>query len=233
MRYKVRFDPKYHVLLEPSEQGDRWAKAHKKAIRCLERLRAEGIGDDWQLALCAFVLGKTSERTYAADLAHYQAELERASRAQPDPTISPEALSDGVFPRLLYALGSGGSDFISDCLKNNGRTDAPPQNVTVVWGLRSTYTGRWLSNVDVQGVESLNIFRTRELAQRYQSSGNEVVWMYPAQWWRKVLDAAKTGYPRNVLFLEDVADERTVELVFRIEDIVTAGPETFIAELAR
>ena len=46
------------------------------------------------------------------------------------------------------------------------------------------------------------------------------------------MDAAQTGYPRNVVFLADIADGRTDELVFRVEDLVETGMETFVADLA-
>jgi hypothetical protein len=51
--------------------------------------------------------------------------------------------------------------------------------------------------------------QTRQLADQFQCEGNRVVWMHPTDWWRKVEDAVKTGYPPNVLLLEDIRNGRT------------------------
>ena len=67
-----------------------------------------------------------------------------------------------------------------DCCRlreTNGNTSVPPTGAIVIWGLRSTATGRWVGNDDVRGVPCLQVFRSRELAEQFQSSGNEVVWM--------------------------------------------------------
>ena len=166
--YRVKTDPQYHVILEAAKHGDRWPDAREKALNRIATLRAEGAREDWQLLLCQFFLITTSESTYADDLAHYKAELEKANHTQPDRAISPEAMSDGVSAQHLSALRDGVGDYFSECLMNNGQT-GPPPNELVLWGLRSTDTGRWIRNTDSRGVEALQIFRTDELARAFHT----------------------------------------------------------------
>ena len=110
--------------------------------------------------------------------------------------------------------------------ESNGDTDAPPSDDVVVWGLRSTETGRWIGINDVYGEECLLVFRTRELAERYTCDSNEVVWMRPANWWRKVVDAAKTGYPPRVNLLHGIENGHTDRAHMALEDL---GPGRWVA----
>jgi hypothetical protein len=69
----------------------------------------------------------------------------------------------------------------------------------------------------------LQVFRTRELAAMHQMPGNTVVWMSVVQWWKKVLDAAKTGYPPNVDLLYGITDGHTDERVFFCQNMASCA----------
>lgn len=107
----------------------------------------------------------------------------------------------------------------------NGNAGDPPEGKFVVWGLRSTSSGRWINNADKFGVESLQVFRTRELASQFKRDGNEVVWMTAPRWWQKVSDAAKTRHPTQVLALTGIHDGRTEELIYDVATLVASDRE--------
>jgi hypothetical protein len=140
--------------------------------------------------------------------------------------ISPEAL-----PGEAWVKQTTWDDSRELC-ESNGNTDAPPSDGVVVWGLRSIETGRWISISDVYGEQCLLVFRTRELAERYRCDSNEVVWMRPAAWWRKVEDAAKTGYPPRVNLLYGIENGHTDERTWSCKTLAQEGGlEAFIQNL--
>ena len=140
--------------------------------------------------------------------------------------ISPEAL-----PGEAWVKHTTWNDSRELC-ESNGNTNAPPSDDVVVWGLRSTETGRWISISDVYGEQCLLVFRTRELAERYRCDSNKVVWMRPATWWRKVEDAAKTGYPPRVNLLYGIRNGHTDERTGPCKALAHAGGlQAFIQNL--
>ena len=146
----------------------------------------------------------------------------------------PEALPDEMWTRFVRFLGSAGLRYVRFLVETNGNTGEPPPDESVVWGLRSTDTGRWIRNHDVKGVPCLQAFKTRELAKRYQCAGNEVVWMHASDWWRKVEDAAKTGFPPRVNLLSGIEDGRTIEHTWScnlLAEDSAKGLEAFVEEL--
>jgi hypothetical protein len=229
-KYRVEIDPKYHVIIRPALQGMRWSEALAEAINRILLLHSEDSREHWQLNLCHNLLARTSEATYADDLLQYKAELDVAAEAQYDGSISPEAMSDGMWARHCSSHEEAVFEYFGELRRTNGRTDTVPTDTVVVWGLQSTGTGRWIAMADKYGVTSLQIFRTRELAEGFQCEGNRVVWMHTKEWWKKIEDAVKTGYPTQVIVLSDCVDGRTDERIYRIDDIITAGLDEFIAD---
>ena len=132
------------------------------------------------------------------------------------------------------AMGPAAGDYFRRLRETNGNTGTPPSGQVIVWGLRSTDTGRWIGNRDSQGAECLQIFRTRELAARIQGPGTTVVWMQLSDWWQKVTDAVKTGYPSTVNLLYDIENEHTIERCYSCKQLTDAqfGPQAFVEELA-
>jgi hypothetical protein len=228
MNYCVNLDPHYHVTLHAKENGKCWQEAIAEALTLIETLRAQGDRNDWEIMLCHHFLLCSDESNYFKGLAVYKAELDKARCTQPDVTLSPEALSDGMRVQCLISLCDGGKEYIEHCQANNGNINSPPSDGNVIWGLQSTETGRWIPNCDSEGVICLQIFRTRQLAERFQCEGNRVVWMHPKEWWKKVEDSATTGYPTNVIVLTNYRNGKTVELVYPIQTLVTGAPDEFI-----
>ena len=156
------------------------------------------------------------------------------NESKPTPReVSPEAFGGEAWLCHLGVLGMEGLSLVQRLLETNGRTDAPPEGELVVWGLRSTYTGRWVGMSDPHGNDSLLVFRTHELASACQSDDNSVVWMTVEDWWQKVLDAAETGYPAHVHILWNVDEERTYEEMFRCSDLLSADGRARFEEVVR
>lgn len=227
--YRVTIDPQYHVFIHPASNGIAWSDARAEAIGLIQAFLKEGIREHWHLMLCQYCLERTSEATYADDLTQYKAELDNAAKAEYDRSLSPESLSDGMWARRCSSFGETVLEYFEDLRRNNGRIDTPP-NDAVIWGLRSIDSGRWVCNADKYGVTSFQIFRTRALAERFQMR-SDVVWMHPRDWWKKVEDAAKTGYPTQVIVLADLVNGTTDERIYRVDDLVTGGPDEFIAHI--
>jgi len=143
---------------------------------------------------------------------------------------SPEALTYDEWLKYLRSLGVRALEYVQHLLETNGST-APPPGRIVIWGLRSNASGRWIGN-GWDGVEALQVFRTRELAERTQIPGNSVVWLHPLAWWRKVEDAAKTGYPPEVFVLRDIVNGQTQEATYQCKDLA-ASPIALIVFLRK
>jgi hypothetical protein len=132
--------------------------------------------------------------------------------------ISPEAMSDAAWVEHLRTLAFEGGKYIQSLRATNGSTEAPPTNRIIVWGLRSQL-GRWLSKRDENGVPSLTGFANRELAELFLWPGDEVVWMDIEDWWRKVEDAAATGFPPTLAILFGVENGETIESTFSCKEL--------------
>jgi hypothetical protein len=125
--------------------------------------------------------------------------------------ISPEAMSAAKWLEHLDSLGlDEGRNYILSLLETNGSTEAPPADGIIVWGLRSTASGRWIGNRDADGVDCLQAFSARDLAELFHRPGNEVVWMDVRDWLRKVEDVAKTGFPPTINLLYGIEDGQVI-----------------------
>lgn len=147
-------------------------------------------------------------------------------------------LSPEVIPvsKWMSQLGKEGVAAFTCLKETNGDTGTPPEQATVVWGLRSKTTGRWLNHQDESGVDCLQVFGSRKLAEDAQgrlNHGYEVVWMQVAYWWRKVEDAARTGYPLQVHLVVGTTEDHTAEHVYSCKDLAAApgGLEQFMTDL--
>lgn len=144
------------------------------------------------------------------------------------PPLSPEAIPSKEWMNQLDKEGVAVFAYPKEV---NGETGTPPEDVTVVWGLRSKTTGRWLNHQDQAGMDCLQVYRSRQLAEDAQcrlNQGHEVVWMQVAYWWRKVEDAARTGYPLLVHLVD-----HTAERVYNCKALVESpdGLEQFVTDL--
>jgi hypothetical protein len=200
----------------------------EELIRCLKGLDAEGDGE----AGVASVMVNHAGEIESND--NQNKERKMRTTEQTSELISPEAMSDAAWVEHLSTLGFKGGKDIQSLRKTNGSTEVPPADGVIVWGLRSTKTGRWIGNRDVNGVPCLQAFRTRELAEGYLYFGNQVVWMHASDWWLKVEDAAKTGFPPRVNLLCAVEDGQAMDCSWSCKALAeesAKGLQAFVEEL--
>lgn len=222
MKYDVKLDSKYIVSLVPSDKGKPWDEAVLEAVKVYRFLianKALQLPSEVQSALLAQF---SAEAEYPKALQNYK---ELVDRLLPR-SFAVEALSPQAWEKRIKHLGpKRGQRLIQELLATNGSKDAPPNDRPIVWGLQHISSGRWINIDSKYGEKCLAVFRTREHASLFANNFSRVVWMHAWEWWKKALDAAKSGHPTHVCCVLEVEDY-TEESVFPCR--IATTPDQFI-----
>ena len=140
----------------------------------------------------------------------------------PDTELSPESLTEERWKQRLQSMGWGAIPYAQRLVETNGSSEPHRDGSNIVWGLRHNESGRWMGNKDMDGNECLQVFRHRTHAAKACNSDLSAVWMNVRDFWKKVMDSAQTGYPRNVNLLIGFEDGRTQEASISCKDAASS-----------